>query len=313
MDIEVQSATPTTETATSEKSSEASKEVAKVKQQSVSADDSADETALESDTEELEADESQDADDESESDDQKDEDPRPKKKNGFKKRIDKLNQRVSEREQEIAYWKAEALKQKSQDNQPKEEPAKVIAETASKPLADNFDTHEEYVEALTDWKIEQREAQRSVKDREAQVKTEYQKAIDSHMSRIEEFKKSAPDFNDVLKEFDEDHAGFRFSAGLEESLITSDLGPAVIYELAKNPKELMRINALGVVAQAREIGKIEARLSRQEKPEPKKLTNAPAPLKPVGGKNAASSKSLNDMDPDEYMRERREQLKNSRR
>ncbi|MGC1975375.1 MAG: hypothetical protein WA671_01525, partial [Candidatus Sulfotelmatobacter sp.] len=56
--------------------------------------------------------------------------------------------------------------------------------------------------------------------------------------------------------------------------------------LAKNPDELERINDItSALSVAREIGKIEAKLSAQTSESPKKVirTNAPKPITPVGG------------------------------
>jgi hypothetical protein len=78
-----------------------------------------------------------------------------------------------------------------------------------------------------------------------------------------------------------------------------------MYELAKNRKEYERINSLNALAMAREIGKIEAKLSRSKTTEAqeeiKKITKAPAPLKPVGSKSSGiSNKSPDEMDFHEY-------------
>ncbi len=136
--------------------------------------------------------------------------------------------------------------------------------------------------------------------------------MDEHQSRVDSFKKAQPDYVEVLEEFIEEHGDIQFSMGVQESILQSDLGPAVIYELARNKSELDRINSLGAVAAAREIGRIEARLQKSSeslkeiKQETKKLTKAPAPLTPVGSKASGSfNKSPNDMDTDEYREWRR--------
>jgi hypothetical protein len=75
-----------------------------------------------------------------------------------------------------------------------------------------------------------------------------------------------------------------------------------MYELASDLKEFKRINSLPPLAIAREIGKLELKLSKpsEEKQEIKKTTNAPKPLTPVGSKSAPVKKSPDEMSQKEY-------------
>lgn len=263
----------------------------------------ADETTEESEASEESHDEEADSEESEESQDESDEDEtkegKKPKKNGFKKRIDKLNRRVSEKEQEAEYWRQEALKAKGQKAEPVEEPKKPATE--GKPKAQDFDSDEEYIDALTDWKIEQREKAQESKQREEQVKTSYQRQVEAHQQRINEFKKSAPDFDEAYQEFIEDHPNVSVSPALEQSIYESENGPAIVYELFKNPKEFERINSMGALAIAREVGKIEARLAKSESAQiQNKQTKAPPPLKPVGSKSSKVIKSPDDMNYQEY-------------
>jgi hypothetical protein len=80
-------------------------------------------------------------------------------------------------------------------------------------------------------------------------------------------------------------------------MIESDQSADIVYHLAKNPEEAKRIAALPAYAQAKEIGKLEDRLSAKK---PIKVSNAPEPIKPVdGGKNF--TKKLEDMTIDEMI------------
>lgn len=215
-----------------------------------------------------------------------------KKKNGFKKRIDKLNQKLSVKEQETEYWKQEALKGQgaAKNNQTQEAQKKV--ETEGKPKATDFDTHDEYVEALTDWKIEAKEKATEAKQRQTQALTEAQKQGQAFQEKIGEFKKTTKDFDEVLEEVSD----LRASPGLLEVIIRSKIGPQLMYELAKDRAELERINQLDVLDAAKEIGKIEVRLSKPESPSTeKKQSKAPAPITPIGGSGSArAAKSIYD-------------------
>jgi hypothetical protein len=119
----------------------------------------------------------------------------------------------------------------------------------------------------------------------------------------------------VIGEFIEEYGDINFSPALEESILHSEVGPAVVYELAKNKKELDRINSLPPLAAAREFGKLEAKLlakSESPKEEIKKQTKAPKPIEPVGGKSGgAIRRSVYDenLPFKEYVALRRESMR----
>jgi hypothetical protein len=71
---------------------------------------------------------------------------------------------------------------------------------------------------------------------------------------------------------------------MAETIKASDIGPDLAYWLGSNPKEADRISRLSPLLQAREIGKIEAKLSFD--PPKKKTTSAPEPIRPVGARTA---------------------------
>ena len=71
---------------------------------------------------------------------------------------------------------------------------------------------------------------------------------------------------------------------MAQTIQASETGPDVIYYLGSNPKEASRIARLAPLLQAREIGKIEARLASN--PPAKKTTAAPAPIAPVTARSA---------------------------
>lgn len=271
--------------------------------------------ALENDADESEDKESAESEDQEDSKEEGDKKP---KKTGFKKRIDKLSRRLSEREQELEYWKQAALKQGGVKQEPqKTETPKFEASADDKPQPNNFDTYDAYLEALTDWKVEQREKKAEFKKAEEAKAIKRRKVQDAHRSRLQEYVKTQTDFNDVIQEFIEDHGNLQFSEHLEDAIVGSDLGPAIVYELAKNPTELARINSLGEAQVNREIGRLEAKLAKAQessKTIETKTTKAPPPIAPIGGKGGVVNKSIYDpnLSFSEYERLRSAQLKNKK-
>lgn len=277
------------------------------------------EITSESETEEAEEDgasEESDAGRESETEDQTEAKDKPKKKGGFQRRIDKLNAAKSAAQQEADYWKREALKYQGA-TEPKKEPQADVTKPASvegKPSPDGYDTHAEYVEALTDWKTEQKFKEREQKAEKDRLIAEQASVAKSYTERAQAFAKEHPDFDEVIADAD----GVPVSSTVRGLILESDNGPALAYELAKNPEELERISKLGPMATAREIGKIEARLAAQSsdpKTETKKITKAPNPLAPVGaGGKGSTPKLITDpnLSQAEYERLRMEQIKKRR-
>lgn len=229
---------------------------------------------------------------------------RPKKKNGFKKRIDKLNLRNSELQNEAEYWKAKATAKAEPENKVETKKADI----AGKPKEDQFETHAEYVEALTDWKVDQKDAKRAADSKQAEIKTAYDNQLKSYQERRKEFEKTHEDFKDVLSEVDD----VRMSLTVQGAILESENGPELAYELAKNPEEFKRICALSPEQANRAIGRFEAKLKSQSSEELKtetKTTKAPLPIKPIGSK-AGHVKTLSDEMPyEEWVKMRRDQLK----
>lgn len=268
--------------------------------------------SLESVTEEKEESEElkQELDSENESDDALDSDKdKPRKKGGFQRRIDKLNSRISDKDKEVEYWKAQALKDASAEKKSSFESNAVSTE--GKPIADNFDTHAEYVEALTDWKTEQKFKEREQKAEKANLQSERQKLVTAYNERAKSFAEKNDDYFDVIEAVDD----IPLPTTLQEIILSSENSAELTYELAKNREELARICKLSPLAVAREIGRIEARLlkaSENKTVEPKKITSAPTPIETVGkGSSGAIRKSISDPEIPfkEYERIRREQMK----
>lgn len=247
-------------------------------------------------------------------------------KDGFQKRIDKLTKDRSDVRRERDYWRDLAMKNQNQPEKSQKPAVETKAEpTSGRPKQDDFKTHEEYVEALADWradeKVNARLAERDAKQKEASLKSEMDTKKSAHFKRVDEFKKAHEDYNEVV----EDISDFRLSASLERAILESDNGPELIYQFAKNPEELARINALEPGAQGRAIGRFESSFQKSEpveskeaaeeteekpspaKPQPK-FSKAPKPMKTVGSK-AGNPKTIFDdsMSTDEWIALRNKQ------
>lgn len=227
------------------------------------------------------------------------EEQKPKKKGGFQKRIEKFQKQLSVKEQELEYWKQKALGEKAPE---KEASVKVNVNSDSEPNPDDFETHAAYVKAVTKWAISSHESEKAQKTKEDEVVQSHQSRLNSYHEKVNEFKASVKDFDDVM----EDVADIKVSSMLNDALLSSDLGPQLLYELSKNKSELERINSLPDYKALIEIGKFEERISKaSSKKETVSVSKAPAPISPVSSASTGKmSKSLEDMDFQEYKRAR---------
>lgn len=264
-----------------------------------SASAKADETAEKSDNseegkEELEAKKSDDENLDEEAE-------RPKKKGGFQKRIDKLTRKNSDLERELEY-----LKREVHGRTPVKDEAPVKA-SDSAPKEEDFDTHAEYLKAVARHEVREEISRAEAKKREDDSKTEFQSRVQSYAKKEESFKEKHEDYDDVM----EDVSDVALSITVRDVILSSENGPELAYELAKNRDELERICQLPAIQAAIEIGRFQASLNKSA-PEIKK-TKAPRPLESVGKSAATASKrSIYDADKlsqAEFDKLREEQIK----
>ncbi len=155
--------------------------------------------------------------------------------------------------------------------------------------------------------VSQKFTEREQRDAETRLRERRQEAADEFIERSEQIKSGIPDFDEVIGAFEK--SGGKFAPHVVEELMESDKGPVLAYQLAKNPGLAAQLNALSPRDAAREIGRLEAKVVL---PQPKRQTQAPAPLStPKGG--AAPTKSLADLakstDASGYAAARKAQMK----
>lgn len=156
-------------------------------------------------------------------------------------------------------------------NQP-EKPTATGANGA--PTQDQFESHAEWVEALTDWKLEQKLAER---DQKAQV----QKVTQSWEEKKEAARKELDDFDEVLADMETP------APVVVAVMAESEHSAKIAYYLGQHPDELKKINQMAPPAAALAVARIEAGFTKVDPPTPKPTTKAPAPLRPTHGGAAA--------------------------
>ena len=161
-----------------------------------------------------------------------------------------------------------ALERGNQPEKPK------TAEDAGKPTQDQFETHAEWVEALTDWKADQREQAREQRER-------VQKVTQSWEEKKEAARKEIEDFDEVLADMETP------APVVVAVMAESEHAAKLAYYLGQHPDELRKINQMSPPAAALAVARIEAGFLKVDPPPPKPTTKAPAPLRPTHGGVAA--------------------------
>jgi hypothetical protein len=158
----------------------------------------------------------------------------------------------------------------------REQAARQAVQVAPKeiPTIDNFESPDAYAEALALRKAEELLAQRDRQKEQAVI-------VEAYSEREEKARDKYDDFEDVVY-----NPKLRITDVMAETIQHSDIGPDLAYWLGTNPKEADRIARLSPLMQAREIGKIEVRLS--DNPPVKKTTSAPSPISPVTARSSGS-------------------------
>jgi hypothetical protein len=172
----------------------------------------------------------------------------------------------------------------------------VEAEIGPAPREQDYSDYLAYERAMTAYTVKEAIAEERIRERAGQMNARQTERIRDLVEAYEDgqdvARKAIPDYDAVLKSA----KNAPVAPHVEGLLLESDKAPLLAYHLAKNPDKLERLNALPPVAAAREIGRLEARLSL---PNPNKATAAPKPIAPVKG-GASPTKAPAEMSMEEY-------------
>lgn len=222
-------------------------------------------------------------------------DTEEKKRAGVQKRIDQLTRQRYEEQR-----RREELEQQLKELQAKQDqPKPVVA-----PNPEDFEDYNEYLERQADFlahraqeKISEAQKQQAQADQQRQLREEqanrtqrFKERVEAEIDQYEGFldKVNDPVFNQITESMHQD---------LITLIQESEKGTALTYHLANNLAEADRIARLNPVLAARELALLEASIKL---PQPKKVSDAPDPIAPIGG-NEEAVKDPSQMSTDEWM------------
>ncbi len=220
-----------------------------------------------------------------------DDDKQPRRKGGYQKKIDKLTAKIRALEGQLAQPAGvkPAENKETAASQPQPDPNEPNA-LKPKPTLEDCASIEEFTEKLTDWKADEREFAKKLAERKQAHQDLAKASADAWEAKQSDARTRHADYDDVLKTT----TGIVLPRHVQAAILESDLGADIAYELANDHTELKRIAGLSVLAAARAIGKIEARLEAQASTEATptskpKVTNAPKPPSTVSGGRVVKS------------------------
>jgi hypothetical protein len=234
---------------------------------------------------------------------------KPKRTGGFQRKIERLvreNEYLARRFHELA-------QQQRQQPPPPQQPQQQPAVADGRPRQDQFDSYDEYLDKLTDWKLEARLQQEHAAQQQRHQAAQQQERLTGWQQRVGQFKSEAPDFEDVLESVDH----INLTPVLQQAIMADALGPKLAYELARRPEDFARIASLDPVGALTALGEFKARLEPAKTAAPsngvKPVSRAPNPIRPVGnGAGATSTVPMDQMPLGDYIRARERQIKAAR-
>lgn len=163
-----------------------------------------------------------------------------------------------------------------------------------KPTIDDerFSDQAEYLEALTDWKIEKREARKEYSVKKAQADEAHRGQKEAEVEMIETLQSQKDRGIDKYDDFEEVAGPANFSTDAWRALAASEIGEDIVYHLMSNPAERKKFDALSPALQAKEVGRIETGIESGKivvtKKPVRRVSTAPEPApRPLGSARPA--------------------------
>lgn len=229
-----------------------------------------------------EDDSADDADEADDADDDTDQEPaeKPKRRSG----VQRLKAQVQRLQAELETVRNSAPVRSGDNLQ-----AAVEAEIGPPPAEKDFADYLEYERALRKYDQRAVVAEERITARE---QARIRELVEDYEDGQIKARKVIPDYDTVLQAA----KNVPVAPHIEGLILESDKSALIAYHLAKNPEKVDRLNAMPPVAAAREIGRLEARLSL---PNPNKATSAPKPISAVKG-GASPTPKVTEMSMEEY-------------
>jgi len=219
--------------------------------------------------------------------------------------------RAEELEARIARLEAERTKPAGE--------ARPAAGKGTKPTPEKFETYEEYVEALTDWRVEERVQKLT---REAEIQKEATRFADRIGTTVQTFNdrfmKAAEADPELMRRVDPNLLNLkptftlppgtpaRAENDIAQAIVESERPAELMLHFSEHPEDYERLlKSRDTYQVVRAVGALEAKLERGERPGSviaDTVSKAKPPVRPIPASPQYSDDLSDDMDFDEYVR-----------
>ena len=197
------------------------------------------------------------------------------------KRIKQLVAKQREAERDAEYWRGVAQGQKPP----------VVPQAPNVPKPEDFESYDDFIVAKAEHNYSVKQAQQ--KERET-----YESLNATFNERINKAAENDPEILEIVND-----KTLPVSAPMAMSIKESDAAPEILKYLSEHRDESLKLSRMSPIAAAREIGKIEYKLTNVPKVETKKVSQAPEPIKPVEPKGPQVV-DIEKISMDEYVKKR---------
>jgi len=211
--------------------------------------------------------------------------------------IEDLKRQRDKAKEDAIKWRKEKASARAEffrDRERSPETQDPAAKPGKEPQASDFENYDDYVRAVSDARVKAAKEEWERESRQRQLEeSNKQKMQDLHAKLQEGFTKY-DDFEEIVF----DRSAGHITPMIVDILADCDNPADVAYHLAKNRIEGVAISRMTPTQAARAIARLESQLAStpaSPKPLSPKTTNAPPPIKPLGG---AGGSSLTTKDPD---------------
>lgn len=190
------------------------------------------------------------------------EEPQKKPKEKLERRFSDLTRQREQARREAAEerQRREELEAKLREFEARSKPQQAPS-ADEKPRPDQFADAFEYAEKLAEWSANQALKNREKAEAERKQQEERNRTIQSWQKKLAAAKAELPDFDDMVASSE-----VMVSDPIRDAIIESDVGPKLLYHFAENPELAEKLNGMSVASALREIGRLEARFEKAEKP-----------------------------------------------
>jgi hypothetical protein len=219
---------------------------------------------------------------------------------GVQRRIDRVTRQREEARREAAAFKARLEMLEQGYRRPAPDPEPVPLHEQPEPREEDYPSQPEWFRAVREWDKAQLKQELAREQYQRQVAQEQQQRQAQMVEQAQAARQKYADFDTVL-----DRLSSLYTApALDACVHESELGAELAYYLAQHPDEITRLNQVAQtapLAMAREVGKLEMRLSPTNgtSPRPTPPTLKPAPPTPLNGAGSPGPRLLSDMSNEE--------------